>query len=131
MDRHARRWLLVIAVIVILSLGFIRFNSHTGAVPTVATITSHQNVVESIRLDQVKAPYEITVSTPDGGHNTIAVRPGEIEVIQADCPDQTCVRQGAIANSAMPIVCLPHRLVIQIESLHENESSAPPDAVAT
>ena len=48
------------------------------------------------------------------GSNTIQVEPGRIRVLEADCPDQVCVRQGWISDEVTPIVCLPHRLVIQV-----------------
>ena len=43
------------------------------------------------------------------------VEPGAISVTAADCPDRVCVSQGRISQSGMPIACVPHRLVIQIE----------------
>ena len=35
-------------------------------------------------------------------------------MLEADCPDQVCVRQGWVQDRTVPIVCLPHRLVIEI-----------------
>ncbi|MER2149274.1 MAG: NusG domain II-containing protein, partial [Ruminococcus sp.] len=32
---------------------------------------------------------------------------------EADCPDKTCVRMGWLNRAAMPVVCLPHHLVIE------------------
>ena len=49
----------------------------------------------------------------DGGCNTIAVENGEVRVAAADCPDQTCVKMGALRSRALPIVCLPHHLTIR------------------
>lgn len=49
----------------------------------------------------------------DGGVNTIEIKDGKICVKDADCPDKTCVRMGWLESSAMPIVCLPHGLVIE------------------
>ena len=44
----------------------------------------------------------------------ILVEPGRIRVSQANCPDQVCVEMGAISDGTVPIVCLPHKLVIEI-----------------
>ena len=33
---------------------------------------------------------------------------------EADCPDGTCVRQGAIQTPGETIVCLPHRVTVTI-----------------
>ncbi len=49
----------------------------------------------------------------DGGVNTIEIKDGKIRVKEADCPDKTCVRMGWLESSAMPIVCLPHGLIIE------------------
>ena len=48
----------------------------------------------------------------DAGENVIEIKDGKIRVKSADCPDQTCVRMGWLSSAAMPIVCLPHDLVI-------------------
>ena len=48
------------------------------------------------------------------GHvNTVEIKDHRIHVLSADCPDQTCVKMGFLKSSAMPIVCLPHKLVIE------------------
>lgn len=48
------------------------------------------------------------------GHiNTVQIQDHRIRVLSADCPDQTCVNMGWLSSSKMPIVCLPHRLVIE------------------
>ena len=49
----------------------------------------------------------------DGHENVVEIKNGRIRVKDADCPDQTCVRMGWLSSSAMPIVCLPHHLVIE------------------
>ena len=48
------------------------------------------------------------------GTNTVQVEPGRIRVSAADCPDQVCVHQGWISTGVVPIVCLPHQIVIEI-----------------
>ena len=48
----------------------------------------------------------------DSGSNTVEIKDGKIRVKDADCPDKTCVRMGWLDSAAMPIVCLPHDLVI-------------------
>ena len=48
--------------------------------------------------------------------NTIEIRDGKIRVLEAECPDKTCVRSGWLTSSAMPIVCLPNHLVIEFAS---------------
>lgn len=71
-------------------------------------------LVRSIDLNAVALPYEFTVES-SRGYNRVLAEHGRISVIEADCPDHLCIKQGAIENDAIPIVCLPHRLVIRIE----------------
>ena len=79
----------------------------------VARITQYGAVLEEIELDKVEAPYTLTFE--DGsGRNVVTVEKGRIRVSEADCPDQICVYQGWISDSALPIICLPHRLVVEI-----------------
>ena len=51
--------------------------------------------------------------TRDDHVNTVEIRDHRIRVSSADCPDQTCVRMGWLRSASMPIVCLPHDLVIE------------------
>ena len=71
--------------------------------------------VRSIDLTAVTEPSSFPLETP-WGTNTISLEPGRIRVSEADCPDGVCVETGWVSESAMPIVCLPHRLVIQLEA---------------
>lgn len=59
---------------------------------------------------------ELRIQSPEGGFNLISVRDGAIGITAADCPDQICVHQGFIRTSLLPITCLPHGLVIQVQS---------------
>ena len=76
----------------------------------VATIT-----LDEIDLTEVQSAYSFTVTGKDGLTNTVLVEPGRIRVERADCPDQICVHQGYISDGSQPIVCLPNRLIIQIQ----------------
>ena len=82
---------------------------------TVARISVDGQIVREIDLTAVTGEMSFTVEAL-GGTNTVTVRPGGICVSEADCPDQVCVRQGWLEGGAVPIVCLPHRLVISLVS---------------
>ena len=55
------------------------------------------------------------VSTPNGGENRVWVQDDLVFMDDANCPDQTCVKQGVIRDSTVPIVCLPHKVIVRIE----------------
>ena len=52
----------------------------------------------------------------EGEHtNTLVIRDGTAQVVEASCPDKICVGQGAIQYTGESIVCLPHKLVITVQ----------------
>lgn len=61
------------------------------------------------------------------GENTIIIKDGAVSMAAADCPDKVCVSMRRISRSGETIVCLPHKLVLEIRS-GESETS-PLDAV--
>ena len=42
------------------------------------------------------------------------VEKGQISMLEADCPDKVCVKQGAISDGARPIICLPNNVLIKL-----------------
>lgn len=61
------------------------------------------------------------VELGEPGHgNLLIIENGTARVERADCPDQVCVRQGAVQYEGESIVCLPHKLIVSIEGGVEN-----------
>ena len=56
--------------------------------------------------------YEI--AQEDGSVNIIAVENGAVYMKEANCRDGLCIRQGKMKNGAKTIVCLPHKIVVQL-----------------
>ena len=46
------------------------------------------------------------------GGCTARVQDGKIYMETASCPDQVCVKHGALREGGTPIVCLPNRITI-------------------
>ena len=55
----------------------------------------------------------LTVAS-SAGTNVIEVQAGKVRVSEADCPNQDCVEQGWISKASQQIVCLPHKLMVNI-----------------
>lgn len=71
-----------------------------------------QDGKELYSLDLNREEDRIIEVEYEGQVNRIEIRDHRIRVLEADCPDQVCVNMGWL-DSAAPIVCLPHHLVIQ------------------
>ncbi|TVX89585.1 NusG domain II-containing protein [Paenibacillus agilis] len=70
----------------------------------------------------------ITVPT-DHGTNVLKVHNYGIEMIEADCPDQVCLSFGFVNRKGDTIVCLPHRVLIELKTDQAEESGI--DAVVS
>ena len=106
----------VIAILLLAAVGasaaFILLGNKETNSP-IARITRDGVLLEEIERDKVTGPYSFTLK--DGsGTNTVLVEKGRIRISEADCPDQICVNQGYISDGTVPIVCLPHKLIIEI-----------------
>ena len=92
---------------------------HSSGDKLYAEVWQDDRLVERVELT------DTTDRTIDlDGHNVIVLS-GKTAVMQsADCPDQVCVDQGWISDGTVPVVCLPNRLVIQIEGGGDGLDSA-------
>ena len=69
---------------------------------------------------------EIEIKT-DNGNNKVEIHDKSVEMKEADCPDKYCVKQGKINKIRQNIVCLPHKIVVEIisaDSSKQNEADA-------
>ena len=47
-------------------------------------------------------------------NKVLNIHNGYVEMEEADCPDKYCIKQGKIKNTGQTIVCLPHKVVVEI-----------------
>ena len=50
------------------------------------------------------------------GKNKIVIENGQVSMQEADGPDRYCVAHHAISKAGETIVCLPHKLVVEIKA---------------
>ena len=55
------------------------------------------------------------------GKNILRIRDGSADMIYADCPDQLCVNQKEIDKVGETIVCLPHKIVVEVEGEKQSD----------
>ena len=115
--------MVLVAVVILaaaISLFLGHFLKHEG---TYATVSVDGSVVAEYALSE-DATYEI--SGFEGGYNTLVIEDGVAYLNEADCPDKLCVKQGKIKKVGETIVCLPHKVVIEVVG----EGKAEVDAVS-
>ncbi len=112
--KRMKNWILIFAVLFVVCIAAFAVLRQFGMQGTVAVIRVDGEVYEKINLDTVTVAYDMEIET-EWGYNKLHIESGSISVIEADCRDRICIRQGAIEEAGVPIVCLPHRLTIEIE----------------
>ena len=60
----------------------------------------------------------------NGGTNRLQIKNGEASMIWADCPDQLCVHQKPVSLNHETIICLPNKVVVEVESSSDREFDA-------
>ena len=84
----------------------------SGALTAVVSVDGE--VTERVALSGLTAPEERTY-THNGYTLHVTFTAESAQVTASDCPTQDCVHTGAITRSGQSIVCLPARIVIQLE----------------
>lgn len=84
---------------------------------------------------EVYGRYDLSVDQTieidtDYGHNVVEIKDGCAVMTQADCPDGYCMDQGAVSNNKQTIVCLPHKVVVEVVITDEEESYYDIDGIA-
>ena len=53
-------------------------------------------------------------ATTKKGRNVIAIENGSVRMVEADCPNGTCLHQSPLRTPGAQLVCLPHELWVEI-----------------
>jgi len=88
---------------------------------TYASIKISGKFYKNIPLSSFKGKKEFIITTSHGD-NTILVKDNTIQVLDADCDDELCVKQGIISNVGENLICLPHELIIEIKGDSDSSS---------
>lgn len=56
-----------------------------------------------------------------GDYNIFLCKDGEVRMLGSNCPDKICVHHSAVSAVGENIICLPHRIVIEITGGEEAE----------
>lgn len=69
--------------------------------------------------------YEDTVfevQGKNGGTNKIVIKSGKVQIQEASCPDKLCVHEHAISCGGQSIICLPNKVVVEIQLKEEQDA---------
>lgn len=118
-----RDWILGAVIILVTVIMYIAMNATQSDDGMAVKITLDGKEYGTYSLDEDR---EIEIKT-DNGNNKVEIHDKSVEMKEADCPDKYCVKQGKINKIRQNIVCLPHKIVVEIisaDSSKQNEADA-------
>jgi hypothetical protein len=109
-----KREMIIIGIILLAAVGALLFMrlSGTKSNQLYVKITVDGALYDTIPLTD-DLDTEFTIST-DLGENHVVIKDGTVDVDWADCPNQVCVNTKSAEYLYDTIVCLPHKLIIEI-----------------
>ena len=68
-------------------------------------------------------PDSSTEADADGRswRNLLVIKDGQAYVSEADCPDKICVAHKPVQKKGETIICLPHKLVVEVQGAAEED----------
>lgn len=120
--KRVRNDCILILIIILLAGGFWLIQ-YLNAVQKEAVLQIYQNG-ELIGEYELSQPQTIPVTGIDDSYNLVLIEDGMVRVTDADCPDQLCMKQRSISRNGESIICLPHKLVLQIHAKEESTLDA-------
>ena len=88
---------------------------------TYANIKVDGKFYDNIHLSSFEGEKTFNIKTKNGT-NTILVENNTIKIVEANCNDELCVKQGEASKVGQNIICLPNKLIIEIKG-DEKDSS--------
>ena len=130
-NSYLRPWDFVIILLLILSsfLPLVVFAIQNGtserAITKQAILKIDSETIKIFDLKEDGPTYTYNYEDPDGDYNLIEVDGDRIRITKTNCGDLLCVRRGWISKPGeSPIVCLPHKLSISIQSSDGSEDGS-------
>lgn len=63
----------------------------------------------------------IEIPSGDGKYNRLEIKDGQAAMAEATCPDKVCVKHRPVKKQGESLVCLPNKVVVEIENGGEPE----------
>lgn len=109
--KNINKLVICIVLVIIFIVVFIGLKNSFAEKTNIVEIIQDGNIIYTLDLN--KSKDELIEVEFKGHKNIIQIKDKQISIIEADCPDKTCVNMGILKSAFTPIVCLPNYLVIQ------------------
>ncbi len=118
MKMKKKDWILILVILCVAAGSYFLHQvlKDTGANCVVVKVNGVIEGTYDLNQDQ-----EISIN---GGSNILEIKNGKADMTEADCPDKLCVKQRAVSADRENIICLPNRVIVEVESKKESELDA-------
>jgi hypothetical protein len=120
-----KKWDIIVIVVLLcvsfipeLIFGVFMKKNYSG---TYAVITVEGKTYKKIPLSEHRGEEKINVKTKYG-YNIIDIKDQSVSIIDADCKDKICIKEGIISKPGQNLVCLPHKVMVEVKG-YENKPS--------
>ncbi len=109
--------ILIITLLLILSACMYYFFSLQKDTGVIVAVKCDGKTIAEYPLDK---DITLTIGS-EKDFNVLEIKDGKVKITEADCPDKLCVKQKEISLNGETIICLPHKLVVEIEGGENTE----------
>jgi len=109
--------ILVAVILVLAGIGFLIYTNLGRQTAGIVKVTVDGELFGTYSL---KKEHEIEINDT----NRLIIKDGQVDMIEADCPDQICVDHKTISRNKETIVCLPNKVVVEIVGGKDTEIDA-------
>ena len=103
-------WILITVILCVAGLTVL-VHTFIGGAGTNRVIVKIEGAIEGIYSLSEDREIEL-----NGGTNLLQIKNGQASMLEADCPDQLCVHQKPVSLNHESIICLPNKVVMEVES---------------
>lgn len=130
--------ILVVCLLLVAGVCYLVFHYGSGGEEVVIRLDGREYGVYDINVDQtIKVELDESDKLDESNtlevskeskksYNIVVIENGEVYIKDANCPDQYCMKQGKTKDANKSLICLPHKLVVEV---HKDAEEAL-DAVA-
>ena len=91
----------------------------------VTSLTKEEGAYVVVKVDGKEVgQYSLAIDGEyelNGGTNILKIENGKAYLIDANCPDHLCVKQGKIDQTGETITCLPNKLTVTVFGAGDSE----------
>lgn len=122
MKRYDYVIIVLVVAIAVGSLGLLAIKPKGGSGSKYVEISSENKLYKRIPLTTTTNE---TILVKNGlGMDVVNISDGKVKIVEADCPDKICIKDGAISEPGQILVCLPNKVVVEVKGEQNSENDA-------